>query len=107
MISTEATAPLILAQAGGESLQQFIPLLLILGVFYFLLIRPQQQSAKEHQAFVEGIKKADRVVTLSGLYGTITEVKEKTVLLEIAQGVKVKVDRDKIAGRDGGNRKEG
>ncbi len=107
MTSIEATGPMILAQAGGGAFQQFIPLLLILGVFYFLLIRPQQQRAKEHEEFVAAIKKADRVVTQAGIFGTVLEVKDKVVVLEIAQGVKIRMERDKIVGRDGGNKKEG
>lgn len=95
----EAAAPLVLAQAPGGAFQQFIPLIMILGVFYFLLIRPQQQRAKEHEDFVKALKKGDRVVTLDGLFGTVHEVKEDSVLLEVTQGVKLRYQRDKIGGR--------
>jgi preprotein translocase subunit YajC len=107
MTSFEATGPLSLAQAGGDAFQQFIPLLLILAVFYFLLIRPQQQRAKEHEELVAGLKKGDRVVTTSGMFGTIVELKEKSVILEVASGVKVRFERDKVAGRESGIKKEG
>ncbi|MFT4569909.1 MAG: preprotein translocase subunit YajC [Hyphomicrobiaceae bacterium] len=107
MTFNESMGPIILAQVGGEAFQQFIPLLLILAVFYFLLIRPQQQQAKEHTELVASLKKADRVVTTSGLFGTIVEVKEQSIMLEVANGVKVRMERDKIASREGGNKQEG
>jgi preprotein translocase subunit YajC len=94
----DAAGPLLLAQVPGGAFQQFIPLVMILGVFYFLLIRPQQQRAKEHEDFVKDMKKGDRVVTQGGLFGTVHEVKEDSVLLEVAQGVKLRYQRDRIGG---------
>lgn len=92
----------ILAQAGpAGGIQSFLPLVLILFVFYFLLVRPQQKQAKEHQEFVDSLKLNDRVVTRSGLFGRVVEVREKDVTLEVAQNVKVRYQRDKIAGRQG------
>lgn len=94
-----STAPLILAQAGPEAvLQQVAPLALILAVFYFLLIRPQQQKAKEHDDYLAGLKRGDVIVTSSGLHGRIVELGEHDVTLEIASGVRVKHERSKIAG---------
>jgi preprotein translocase subunit YajC len=77
---------------------QLAPMAMILGVFYFLLIRPQQQKAKEHEDFVKGLKKGDLVVTSSGLYGRIVDIKEDDVTLEIAPNVRVRYERTKIAG---------
>ena len=89
---------LVLAQLqppGG--LQQFLPLILILAVFYFLLIRPQQRRAKEHKEFVENLKKNDKVKTASGLYGRVIEVREHDVTLEIAPKVSVTYERDQVS----------
>jgi preprotein translocase subunit YajC len=91
------TTTLALAQAAApNAFQQFLPLILILAVFYFLLIRPQQTRAKEHKAFVASLKKNDRVVTAAGLYGRVIEVREKDVTLEIAPNVQVRHVREQI-----------
>jgi len=84
------------AQAGA-GIASLIPLILIMVVFYFLLIRPQQKRLKEHKNMVAGLKKGDKVITGGGIYGTITEVKDDYVRLEIASGVRVKVKADTIA----------
>jgi len=81
--------------AGG--LEQFVPLVLIIVVFYFLLIRPQQKQAREHRAMVENLKKNDQVVTSGGLYGRIEEIQGDQLRLEIAPGVVVKHERTQIA----------
>lgn len=95
----ESAAPLVLAQAAPEAIfQQVAPLALILAVFYFLLIRPQQQKAKEHDDFVKGLKRGELVVTSSGLYGRVVELGDQDVTLEIANNVRVRHERSKIAG---------
>jgi preprotein translocase subunit YajC len=80
--------------AGG--IGQFIPLILIFVVFYFLLIRPQQKKAKQHQQFLTSLKKGARVVTGGGIHGRITGMTDSTVTLEIAEGVRIKVNRGSI-----------
>lgn len=92
-----APTELILAQAAPDALMQMLPLAMILAVFYFLLIRPQQQKAKEHEDFVKGLKRGELVVTTSGLYGRVVELKDEEVLLEIAPNVRVRYERSKIA----------
>ena len=82
--------------AGGFA--SFIPLVLIFVVFYFLLIRPQQKQAKQHQAFLNDLKKGHKVVTKGGLHGVITAVNDTVITLEIAKDVSVKVSRDAIGG---------
>ena len=91
---------LILAQLGppGSGLEQMLPLVLILVVFYFLLVRPQQKRASEHKAFVAALKKNDQVVTVGGLHGRIVDVSEDVVTLEIAPNVIVRHDRAQIGG---------
>ena len=75
-----------------------LPMVLMFAIFYFLLLRPQQRKAKEHKAFLENLKKGDRVVTSGGLYGEIVGFSEQAVMLEVADRVRVKVGRPYIAG---------
>ena len=82
--------------AGGFA--SFIPLILIFVVFYFLLIRPQQKQAKQHQAFLSDLKKGNKVITKGGVHGVITALTDNVVSLEIAKDVVVKVSRDAIGG---------
>ena len=78
----------------GSGIGQFIPLILIFGIFYFFLIRPQQKKVKEHKAMVEGLKRGDKVVTSGGITGTITRVVDNDkVEVEIADNVTVEVVR--------------
>jgi preprotein translocase subunit YajC len=70
---------------------------LIIGIFYFMILRPQQKRQKEREKLLTAIKKGDKVVTTGGVHGTISGVEEKTVLLQVADNVKLKVDRSAIA----------
>ena len=87
--------------AGGGGLggmEQLLPLVLIFVVFYFLLIRPQQKKAKVHREMLGNLRRGDRIVTNGGLMGTITRVPNETELIvEVADGVKVRVLRGMIA----------
>ena len=89
------------AQAAGGGfggMESLLPLVLIFAVFYFLLIRPQQKKQKEHKAMLEALHRGDRIVTSGGIIGTITKVHSETELIvEIAEGVKVRVARGMIA----------
>lgn len=90
--------PLLLAQAapGPEQppvLFQFMPLIIIAVLFYFLLIRPQQRKQKEHQALVAALKTGDKVVTNAGIHGLVANVKETTILLKVADNVKIEMDK--------------
>lgn len=77
---------------------QFLPLILIFGIMYFLLIRPQQQKVKQHKAMVEAVKRGDRIVTQGGLLGKVTKVKDDyEVEVELAEGVKVRLVKATIA----------
>jgi len=86
------------APAGQAQLMQFVPLVLIFVVFYFLLIRPQQKKAKDHQDFLAGMKKGDVVVSSGGMIGTITGLTDTVVTLEVSENVRVKVSRPYILG---------
>ncbi|HHO48090.1 MAG TPA: preprotein translocase subunit YajC [Desulfobacteraceae bacterium] len=81
---------------AGSGFASFIPLILIFVVFYFLLIRPQQKKAKEHQIFLSALKKSDEVVTSGGIHGRITGLTDAVVTMEIAEGVRIKVNRSSI-----------
>ena len=80
-----------------EAIGQFVPLILIFVIMYFLLIRPQQKKMKEHQALVAGLRRGDQVVTPGGLIGKVSKVKDDAEIeVEIAEGVKVRVVRQTI-----------
>ena len=79
-----------------SALVQFLPLVLIFVVFYFLLIRPQQKRMKEQQAMLSRLASGDEVVTTGGILGRIIEVNDTFVTLEIADGVRIKVQKTQI-----------
>lgn len=85
------------AAGAGSALTSFVPLILIFGIMYFLLIRPQQKKVKEHKAMVEALRRGDQIVTQGGVIGKVSKVKDDTeVEVEIAQGVNVRVVRATI-----------
>ncbi|SHJ68397.1 preprotein translocase subunit YajC [Tangfeifania diversioriginum] len=90
---------ILMMQPEGQDanpLMSFLPLLLIVVVFYFFMIRPQMKRQKEVKKFRESLAKNDKVVTTGGIYGKVVEVKETTVVLEIAKDVQIKVDKNGI-----------
>ena len=81
-----------------DAIAQFVPLILIFAIMYFLLIRPQQKKVKERQAMVGAVRRGDQVVTQGGLIGKVTKVKEDNELeVEVADGVKVRVVQSTLA----------
>ena len=84
--------------AGGESnpLASFLPLVLIVVVFYFFIIRPQMKRQKAMKQFREGIAKGDKVVTTGGIMGKVNDVKDDHLVIEIADNVRVKVDKNSV-----------
>ncbi|MBX3454035.1 preprotein translocase subunit YajC [Ferrovibrio sp.] len=90
------------AQAAGggttDILTSMLPLVLIFVVFYFLLIRPQQKKMKEHKALIEAVRRGDTVTTSGGIIGKVAKVNEDgTAMIEIAEGVRIKVVKSTIA----------
>lgn len=84
--------------AGASQIMQFVPLIAIFAIMYFLMIRPQQKKAKEHKAMIEAVRRGDQVVTAGGLLGKVTKVKEDGELeVEISEGVKVRVLKGTLA----------
>lgn len=90
------------AQAAGQpgagaAFAQFLPIILIFVIFYFLLIRPQQKKLKEHRAMVDALRRGDQIVTAGGIVGRVSKVQEDGMIeVEIADGVKVKVVKHTI-----------
>ena len=84
---------------GGDMLISMLPLVLIFVVFYFLLIRPQQQKMKAHRAMVAAVKRGDKVLTAGGIYGTVVKVEDAddVAVVEIAKDVRVRVARQTIS----------
>lgn len=98
MLITPAHAQSLFGGEGSSTLVQIAPLALIFVVFYFFLIRPQQQKAKEQKNMLAGIRRGDRVVTGGGLIGTVSKVQgDDEVLVDLAEGVRVRVVRSTIA----------
>lgn len=83
--------------APPSMLAQFLPLILIFAVFYFLLIRPQMKRAKDHKNLVSSLGKGDEVVTNGGLLGRITDLNDSFVTVEIADNVQIKLQRQAVA----------
>lgn len=90
-----------MAQPGGDPGSSLVTTLIMFGaiffIFYFMIIRPQQKREKSRQAMLEAMKKGDKVVTTGGIHGTIAGIDDKSVLLQIADNVKVKVERSAIS----------
>ena len=81
---------------GGGGYQMILMMLLIVVVFYFFMIRPQSKRQKEIRKFREGMKSGDKVVTAGGIHGRIKEVKEDCLILEIAENVRIKIDKASV-----------
>ncbi|WP_022851757.1 preprotein translocase subunit YajC [Limisalsivibrio acetivorans] len=90
---TAAAAP------QGNPLMSLLPLVLIFGIFYLMLIRPQQKKQKQHVQMLNSLKAGDKIITAGGIYGQIERVLDQnTFIVEIADGVKVKLSKNGIAG---------
>ena len=82
---------------GAGGLLSLAPFLLIFVLFYFLLIRPQQKKQKQQQSLLDALKKGDKIITTSGIWGTITNMGKDTVTIQIADNTKVKMQRENVA----------
>ena len=90
----QTAAPAAAPAGGGWSM--WIMLALIFVVMWFFMIRPQRKQQKELQAFRDGLKKGDKVVTIGGIYGTVCEIKENNVLIEVDNNVKIRVSKQAL-----------
>jgi len=82
--------------AAGGQWTMWVMLLLIFVVMWFFMIRPQRKQQKELQKFRDGLQKGDKVVTVGGILGTVVEIKEKSVLIEVDKDVKLRVDKNSL-----------
>jgi len=92
-------------QGGWGTLTGFLPILLIIGVFYVMLIRPQQKRQRELQEMISTLKTGDRVVTTGGVIGTITTVKDTSLLIRSADKSILEIARSAVAGIEGEEKK--
>src|ERR671922_717483 len=95
------TAAVLLAQKKqqGSPLASFLPLLVLVGVFWFLIMRPQQRRMRDHRQLTTNIKQGDRVVAAGGIVGTVRRVDDDTLSLQVADNVVIKVDKGSVAKR--------
>ncbi len=84
------------APGGASNYSGLIMIVVLIAVFYFLLIRPQQKKQKEMRKFREALKEGDHVVTAGGIYGKITGVKDTTFIINIGDGVNIKIDKGSV-----------
>ena len=84
------------AAGGGVGLMNILFINVLFAIFYFFMIRPQNKKQKEIKKFREGIQKGDKVITAGGIYGTIKEIKETHFVLEIADNVKISIDKGSV-----------
>ena len=82
---------------GGFDWTIIIFLVLIFGIFYFLLIRPQRKKQKEHKQLVEELKRGDKVITAGGIYGVIESTSEESIVIKVESGTTIRVDRNSVA----------
>jgi|SRR5262245_60248218 len=85
------------ASGGGSSLGMFLPMIIVMGIFYVMLILPQQRQRKKTQAMLAALKNGDKVITSSGIYGTVSGIDGDTIILKIADQVKIRIARSAIA----------
>ena len=82
---------------AGSTWLSLVPFVLIFVIFYFLLILPQQKRQKQQKALLDDLKKGDRVITASGIWGTVTNLGKTTVTLQVADNTKIKIQKDHIS----------
>lgn len=95
MMTTIGTV--FLQSLGGGGIMGFLPMILIIVIFYFFMIRPQMKKAKDHKKYLEELNVNDKVVTSAGIHGRITEITGTTVLLDVGSNVKMRFDKSAIS----------
>jgi preprotein translocase subunit YajC len=86
----------VLLQVSSE-IMNFLPMILIVVVFYFFMIRPQMKKAKDHKKFIAELKKGDKVITTAGIHGKIVDMNETTILVETEGGGKIRFDKSAVS----------
>lgn len=89
----------LMGPTNGEAnpVAMFLPLILIFIVFYFFIIRPQKKKEDERKKMIEAVKKGDRIVTIGGVHGTVTQVDEGSVLVQVDTNTKLRIDKNAVA----------
>ena len=82
---------------GGSSMMSFLPLVAIIAIFYFLILRPQKKKQQDTQKMLSALRKGDRVVTIGGIHGIIQSVKESTVIIKVDENVKLEFNRGAVS----------
>ena len=80
-----------------DQIQNFLPMILIIVVFYFFMIRSQMKKAKDHKKYVEELKKGDKVITTSGIHGKIVDVNDTTFVVDVDSGTKIRFEKSSIS----------
>jgi len=91
---------IMMAPAAGQSggIMSFLPLIAIVVVFYFFMIRPQMKKAKEQKKYIEALKKGDKILTIGGIYGKIVEVREdESIIIEVEDGSKMRISKNAVS----------
>ena len=99
VFAQEGTAPGASPNQTAVMIANVVPILFVFFVFYFLIIRPQQKTKKTHGNMLKELEKNDEVITSSGIHGTIVGIKDDTILLRVADNVKIEIDKSAIAGK--------
>jgi preprotein translocase subunit YajC len=86
---------------GAPAWVQFVPFALVLGIFYFVILLPMKRKQQKVDTFLSSLKVGDRVVTSGGIFGSITDIKDQSIQLQIAEKVRVQVSRNAIVGYQG------
>jgi len=82
---------------GGSAIAGFLPIILMFGVFWFLIIRPQKKQADQRKSMIQAIKRGDKIVTNGGLFATVRDVKGDRVVATIAENVKVEIAKSSVS----------
>ena len=110
MSELSAESAILLAQAapegGGSTLGLFLPMIALFLIMYAIIIRPQQRQQKEHSQMVASIERGDQVITSGGIHGKVTGVSDDVLTVEIAERVRIKINRSAISGRQVSDKKE-
>ncbi|MET3113726.1 preprotein translocase subunit YajC [Pedobacter sp. CG_S7] len=91
------TSAIILQVGGTGMLGTLVPMVLIMVVFYFFMIRPQVKKAKDHKKLISELQKGDKIVTTAGIHGKIVDLNETTFLIEVEGGTKIRFDKTAIS----------
>ena len=84
---------------GGGGIVSLLPLVFIFFIFYFLLILPQRKKEREHQKMLQSLRKGDKVVTTGGIYGTVVNIKDKSVVLKVDDNTRIEFTKSSISGK--------